>query len=404
MKINRKYAAVFACLVCIFLTANVILFHYESEQYRKSTNAAIGSLIAEIQDKYPDVSETDIIQILNGETKQQELTSKYGIDLANDSILLQNRSITDKYYIYSSLLILIFAGAGVVIFHRYQKYENNKINDIIHCLEEINQKNYELVMDSNDESDLAILKNELYKTTIMLKEESENAKRDKSSIKTSMEDISHQLKTPLTSINIMLDNLMDDPDMDQTTRNEFITDIKRETMNINFLVQSLLKLSRFDVNSVEFNNQDNSLKEVVVKAVQNNASLSDLRNVNVAVDVPAEIHLTCDFNWQVEAVSNIVKDSVEHSPDGSIVHIKGRQTKLYTEVQIQDSGSGMDEEDKKHIFERFYKGKNASKEGIGIGLSLAKTIIQNNNGTVTVESAEGKGTTFTIRYMNSLVN
>ena len=259
-------------------------------------------------------------------------------------------------------------------------------------------------MDSNDESDLAILKNELYKTTIMLKEESENAKRDKSSIKTSMEDISHQLKTPLTSINIMLDNLMDDPDMDQTTRNEFIADIKRETMNINFLVQSLLKLSRFDVNSVEFNNQDNSLMDVVEKAVQNNASLSDLRNVNVAVDVPADIHLICDLNWQVEAVSNIVKDSVEHSPSGNTVHIKGRQTKLYTEVQIQDSGSGMDEEDKKHIFERFYKGKNASKEGIGIGLSLAKTIIQNNNGTIAVESAEGKGTTFIIRYMNSLAN
>lgn len=404
MKINRKYAAVFACLVCIFLTANVILFHYESEQYRKSTNAAVGSLIAEIQDKYPDVSETDIIQILNGETKQQELTSKYGIDLANDSILLQDRSITDKYYIYSSLLILIFAGAGVVIFHQYQKYENNKINNIIHCLEEINQKNYELVMDSNDESDLAILQNELYKTTIMLKEESENAKKDKSSIKTSMEDISHQLKTPLTSISIMLDNLMDDPDMDQSTRNEFIADIKRETMNINFLVQSLLKLSRFDINSVEFNNQLNSLKDIAAKAVQNNASLSDLRNVNVTVDVPDQIYLNCDLNWQVEAVSNIVKDSVEHSPDGSAVRIEGKQTKFYTEVQIQDSGSGMDEEDKKHIFERFYKGKNASKEGIGIGLSLAKTIIQNNNGTVSVESAEGKGTTFTIRYMNSLVN
>jgi len=404
MKINRKYAAVFAGLVCIFLTANIILFHYESEQYRKSTNAALGSLIAEIQDKYPDVSETDIIQILNGETKQQELTSKYGIDLANDSILLQNRSITDKYYIYSSLLILIFAGAGVVIFRRYQKYENNKINDIIHCLEEINQKNYELVMDSNDESDLAILKNELYKTTIMLKEESENAKKDKSSIKTSMEDISHQLKTPLTSISIMLDNLMDDPDMDQTTRNEFIADIKRETMNINFLVQSLLKLSRFDINSVEFNNQLNSLKDIAEKAVQNNASLSDLRNVNVTVDVSDQIYLNCDLNWQVEAVSNIVKDSVEHSPDGSTVRIKGRQTKLYTEVQIQDSGSGMDEEDKKHIFERFYKGKNASKDGVGIGLSLAKTIIKNNNGTVTVESEEGTGTTFTIRYMNLLEN
>lgn len=402
MKINKKYIAAFACLIGIFLAANIVLFHYESEQYRKSTNAAVGSLIAEIQDKYPDVSETDIIQILNGDAKQQDLTTKYGIDLANDSILLKNSTITSQYYIYSSILILLFAGAGAAIFCLYQKYENNKINDIIHLLEEINQKNYELVMDSNDESDLAILKNELYKTTIMLKEESENAKKDKSSIKTSMEDISHQLKTPLTSISIMLDNLMDDPDMDQATRNEFIADIKRETMNINFLVQSLLKLSRFDVNSVEFNNQMNSLKDIVVKAIQNNASLSDLRNVSVAVEVPDEIHFNCDYNWQVEAVSNIVKDSVEHSPSGSAVHIHGRQTKLYTEVQIQDSGNGMDEEDQKHIFERFYKGKNASKDGIGIGLSLAKTIIENNKGTVTVESSEDKGTTFTIRYMNSI--
>jgi signal transduction histidine kinase len=391
-------------MVSVFLAANIILFHYESEQYRKSTNDAIGSLIAEIQEKYTDVSETDIIQILNGDAKKQELTQKYGIDLTNDSILLKNSTITNQYYIYSSILILIFAGAVIVIFYCYHKHENNKINDIIQCLEKINQKNYELVMDSNDESDLAVLKNELYKTTIMLKEESENAKKDKSSIKTSMEDISHQLKTPLTSISIMLDNLMDDPDMDQATRNEFISDIKRETLNINFLVQSLLKLSRFDVNSVEFNNQEYSLKEMVRKAIQNNASLCDLRNVSVATDVQEEIHLNCDFNWQVEALSNILKDSIEHSPADSTVSIQARQTKLYTEVQIKDTGIGMDEEDKKHVFERFYKGKNASKDGVGIGLSLAKTIIENNNGTVSVESIEGKGTTFTIRYINTLTH
>jgi signal transduction histidine kinase len=372
----------------------------QRSQSRTNINQAVNSLIAEVKEKYPDVSDDEIMKIMNGSSNASEdFVKKYGIEITQESILMKNDEASDQYYLYSTMLIIGSGLLAAAVLFLYQRHENQKINDIIKSLEEINQKNYSLEMDSNDESDLSILKNELYKTTITLKEESENAKNDKSSIKTSMEDISHQLKTPLTSINIMLDNLMDDPDMDQETRNEFIADIKKETMNINFLVQSLLKLSRFDVNSVVYSNQDNSLQEIIAKAVQNSASLSDLMNITVTVNVPAEIHLFCDFNWQVEALTNIIKNSIEHSYEGNAVVISGSQTKLYTEIRIQDTGSGIEPEDLKHIFDRFYRGRNASKESIGIGLSLAKTIIEKNNGRISVETEPGRGTAFIIRYV-----
>ena len=138
------------------------------------------------------------------------------------------------------------------IFVKYNIKNDNEIDKIIKCIEDINHKNYELKLDDISEDKLSILKQEIYKTTIMLKENAENSIKDKLDLKNSLQDISHQLKTPLTSINIMLDNIIDDPDMDISVRQNFIRNIKREITNISFLVQSILKLSKFESNTISF--------------------------------------------------------------------------------------------------------------------------------------------------------
>ena len=283
------------------------------------------------------------------------------------------------------------------MFIKYEKKKSKNIQDIINCIEKINHKNYELDIDEMSEDELSILKNEIYKTTIMLKESAENSLKDKLELKDSLSDISHQLKTPLTSILIILDNLLDNPDMDESLREDFIRDIKREIININFLVQSLLKLSKLDTNTVSFIEKEVNVSNIVKESIKNVLLLSELKNIEIKLNIKEDSIIKCDEKWQIEAISNIIKNCVEHSYDNNKVIVSIMNNKVYTEIKIQDFGEGIDKKDINHIFDRFYKGKNSSHDSIGIGLALSKSIIEKSNGNIFVESSE-KGTIFTIKY------
>lgn len=231
----------------------------------------------------------------------------------------------------------------------------------------------------------------------MLRESAENSKQDKISLKKSLTDISHQLKTPLTSIMILLDNIIENGEMDSKTKEEFAKDTKREVININFLVQALLKLSKLDVNSVTFLNEEIYLKDIVSNSIKNVATLCDLKNINIKV-TNNTAKAFCDLKWQTEAITNILKNCIEHSENSSVIEILCEENEVYSKIEIKDFGKGIDKEDLKHIFERFYKGKNASADSIGIGLALSKSIVQKNNGSINATSELGKGTKFVIKY------
>ena len=269
---------------------------------------------------------------------------------------------------------------------------------IIKCIENINRKNYELDLDELSEDKLSILKQEIYKTTVMLKENADNSLKDKINLKNSLQDISHQLKTPLTSINIMLDNIIDNPEMDIEIRQDFVKQIKREINNITFLVQSILKLSKFEANTITFNREEVSVKKIINETVKNVSNLSDLKNVIIEINDKCKNKLKCDYKWQVEALTNILKNAIEYSYEGNKVIVDCEDNNIYTQIKIKDFGKGMDDEDTLNIFKRFYKGKEANKDSVGIGLSLSKTIIEHDKGVVIVESMKNQGTTFIIKY------
>ena len=355
-------------------------------------------IIGTIKEKYPDISDTEIIKIINNEeTTATDIFKQYGIELDKDSLILENNKDFTRFLILDGIAFIGIIFGLIGLFLIYDRKKDKELAQITKYIEEINRKNYSLKIDEISEDELSILKNEIYKTTIMLKENADNSLKDKINLKKSLEDISHQLKTPLTSILVILDNLIDDEDMPKEVRQDFIRDIKREVSSINFLVQSILKLSKFDSNTIKFIKENILLKDIVNESVKNVSMLCDLKNVDIEVNGESKAKVNCDFMWEVEAVTNIIKNCVEHSNNESKIIVNYEQNNVYSSITIQDFAGGIDKKDLPHIFERFYKGKNASQDSVGIGLALAKTIIENDNGNINVET-DNIGTKFIIKY------
>ncbi len=395
----KKFLLMSLIPIIVFLIIGNIFFFYQYQSYIQNYNSKIAVIVSLVEEEYPNIDRNELISILNSDDKvSEDIFSRYGIDVQKESIIMENDRLFSRFIIIYNIL---FIGLSLSIILLYLKHENDQdkeIKRIVKCIKEINKKNYAINIEDNTEDELSILKNEIYKTTVMLKEMAESSKDDKLRLKDSLSDISHQLKTPLTSINIMLDNILDNPNMDEDTKEKFIQSIKREVTNISNLATEILKLSKFDANVVRFENKEVLVKDIIKKAISNVEMMAEIKNVEIKVVFHDNVKLVCDLNWQVEAIINILKNCIEHSSENSFINIEVIDNKIYKEIIIKDSGEGIDKKDLLHIFERFYKGKNSSKDSVGIGLALAKKIIEMNNGSISVNSVKGKGTIFTIRY------
>ena len=395
----KKFLLISIIPIIVFLIIGNIFFFYQYHSYTQNYNNKIATLVNLLDKEYPDIDRNELISILNSDDKvSEDIFSRYGIDIQNESIIIENDRLFSGFIIVYNILFVGLALSLILLYLKHEKVQNKEIKKIVKCIEEINKKNYSINIDENSEDELSILKNELYKITIMLKEDAENSKKDKLKLKDSLSDISHQLKTPLTSINIMLDNILDNPDMDSNTKEKFIQNIKREITNISSLVGEILKLSKFDASVIKFEEQQVFIDDIVKSAISNVEMMAELKNINIEVNNQDNIKLVCDAKWQIEAITNILKNCIEHSKDDSTITIDIDSNKIYKQITIKDNGEGIDEKDLPHIFERFYKGKNSSKDSVGIGLALAKTIIEKDNGSIKVDSKKGKQTTFVIKY------
>ena len=385
----KKYLCLSFLVLFLFMVVGNFFFFYQYRTYTKNYNYKLGTVISLVKEKYPKVKEEELIAILNSEdTPIEDIFHEYGIDMDKESFILENDQKFNLFCIIYNVLLIAATGSLLFLYLQHEKKQDKEIKKLVACMEEINKKNYAINIEDNTEDELSILKNEIYKTTVMLKEMAESSKDDKLRLKDSLSDISHQLKTPLTSINIMLDNILDNPNMDEDTKEKFIQSIKREVTNISNLATEILKLSKFDANVVRFENKEVLVKDIIKKAISNVEMMAEIKNVEIKVVFHDNVKLVCDLNWQVEAIINILKNCIEHSSENSFINIEVIDNKIYKEIIIKDSGEGIDKKDLLHIFERFYKGKNSSKDSVGIGLALAKKIIEMNNGSISVNSVK----------------
>ena len=401
---NKNIKLIIIPLTILTIITCVVISMQTYSQYKKIsviTNEKISEIIEYIIKENPTIDAKNIIQILNSNEYKdgEEELKKYGINIeeVNSIIAVQKQMKTN--IILNIILIVLFSVLYMAIIFIYLKQRDKKINQITQYINEIKNRKYDLNINENSEDELSNLKNELYKITIMLKEESEISRQDKEKIKMSVEDISHQLKTPLTSIMIMLDNLKDNPNMDEDTKQKFIFEISKQVDWINWLVISILKLSRLEADVVKFSNNKINVKKFIDEIIDNLEIPIEIKNQKIIIEGNKDVSFIGDYKWQQEAITNIIKNAIEHNKENGKITIKYEENVLFTKITIIDEGQGIAKEDLKHIFERFYKAQNSSDNSVGIGLSLAKNIIEKNNGMINCKSEIGNGTEFIVKYM-----
>jgi signal transduction histidine kinase len=277
-----------------------------------------------------------------------------------------------------------------------------EIKKLSHYLRKISSGDYSLDVRDNKEGELSILKSEIYKVTLMLSEQRSSLQQEKLNLSNALSDISHQLKTPLTSM-LMMADLLSNPKLNEEKRKEFNQNILIQLERMQWLVSSLLKLSKMDAGTIHFKEVPVSVPHLIEKALETIHIPMEIKQQRLRVSGDIQASFLGDLNWTAEALINILKNGIEHTPENGEITITFSENALYTEIVVQDNGKGIDKMDLPYIFKRFYKGKNASEESIGIGLALAYSIISSQGGDIEVSSKPGNGTTFRLKFYKHVI-
>lgn len=400
--LQRTIGIVILCILFGLVAWNVSA-GLQRRQMSKIYYERIAGVMTLLAEQYPEVEESEWIRVLNTDGGQEtgegeELLRKYGI-LSGDMPVAEAQSLQIRTQVIGNLIWLL-AGAGILCsILLYQKRRDAKIKELTDYIWQIERGIYQIPFEENEEEELSSLKNELYKITVMLREAAERSGKQKRALADSVSDISHQLKTPLTSCLVLLDNMAESEHMSEETRARFITEITGQLTNVSWLIQVLLKLSRLDAGVVELKEEEIRLEELLKQAVERIQLLAEWKQITLRMQGDLQAKLSGDSYWLCEALVNLIKNAIEHSPEQEEILLCVEENQVYIGLSIQDHGCGITPEDQKHIFERFYRSATAKEDSVGIGLALAKEIIQRENGTITVESELGEGTTFRIKFL-----
>ena len=377
-------------IASVFLVSNFI-----AKDFQKQNEEINANLVGYIVENY-DLNENEIIAILEQQNNDYEeigfeIFDKYGIETWNITSNLQNKMIM----VYS-IVILLFTLVVFLLTYIYLVKLDSSISNISKYINRLLNKDYSLDIIDNNEGSLSALKNDIYKITVILKEQNEELKEDKMHLANNLADISHQLKTPLTSMLIMSD-LLENENLSKEDQKKFLNVIRSQLKRIEWLVSSLLKMAKLDAKTVEFKKEKIYADDLILKAVE---------PVNILMKEKEQRFVLCgdnptlniDINWTSEALLNIIKNCSEHTPNQGEIKAEIFDSVMYTEIVISDNGVGISNKDLPFIFERFYRASKSNTDSVGIGLAMSYSIITSQNATIHVKSKVGVGTAFSIRF------
>ncbi|EZH65677.1 histidine kinase [Bacillaceae bacterium JMAK1] len=303
---------------------------------------------------------------------------------------------------FSLFIVIALAVVMIVSFIAFTKKRYRHIEQLSTYLKEINAGSYSLDVRDNEEGELSILKNDIYKVTSRLAEYNVDLEEDRKKLTEAISDISHQLKTPITSMTVMAD-LLQGSELTTERRVAFTKTIQHQLERMDWLVTSLLKLSKIDAGTIEFKREKVPVESIITDALNPLLIPIEVKGITLDIEGLEDGVLSADYNWTKEAVINILKNAVEHTGNGGIVSIQYNENAIYQEIRIRDSGEGISAKDLPYIFKRFYKGLNAGENSVGIGLAMAQNIVTKQHGDIEVTSQEGIGTTFSIKFYKRVV-
>ena len=381
-----KKLLLYITVVSIVFLFILLIFIYKLDKYYKNEVINVYAKVSNgVIKVYPEL-EDEIIDSLMSDNNDKTILEKYGIN--NKINILDTKKIYIEIIIIYLLVIIVIS--TIYIIHNI--YVFKKIKGLSIYTTKILNDDYSMDIRSYDEGDISNLKNDLYKMTIKLKETRDIELKEKKYLETTLEDISHQLRTPLTSMNVGLEVLSGN--VDAITKKEFIQMEKKNLDRIEWLVTSLLKMSRLDSGTVLLVDKKEDLSKIIDNALEPIKIPIELKGISLINEVDKNLKIKVDENWVREAFINVLKNAYEHT--NSLIKIVSSDNPIYTEVKIIDDGAGISNTDLPHIFERFYKG-STNKESIGIGLNMAKKIIEKENGNISVQTSNN-GTTFIIKF------
>lgn len=388
----------------IIIIIGLFLSFYSFNLYKKNLIRNNSILVGNILKNHPELEEEVINElILNSDTYDYgtEILNKYGLDdpkyldyLKVNNELKQNIIFTNVLFI---IILFILISITYLIFIKNQY---RKINKIDKYMNKILNNDYSLDIRDYVEGDISTLKNDIYKMTIKLKEQTELSIKDKKYLEETLADISHQIKTPLTSMYVIND-ILSNNDLDKKSQIEFLNKNRNQLERIEWLVTTLLKISRLDSGMVTLKRDNINIEDLINKTIEPIKIMAEIKNISIKTDIETS-NFYLDFNWTLEALTNILKNACEHTNNNGSIKIEVNENPLYLNIKIIDNGVGISESDKKHIFDRFYKGKT-NKDSIGIGLNMAKKIINLQNGEIECISKINEGTTFDIKFYKKVI-
>ncbi|MCY6355954.1 sensor histidine kinase [Clostridium sp. ZS2-4] len=367
-------------------------------QAKKSFYEKTAQLIAAGVNANTDMEQTLVSSLKNkNETeinKGKKILEQYGY-VEHFKNNFNNYQMFSKVLISVLLLIILlfFYFAGSVVVSNIIK--RKRICDLAEYLYDINQGIYRMATEKK-EDEFSILEDELYKTVMMLRESREKEREEKEKLCNNLADISHQLKTPLTSMSLMIELLEDSSIEGEEAL--YIKSISGQINRLNYLVSSLLTLSKIDADALTLEYKPINLYELICAAVEPLHLMIEKKKQQLFIKDHSDVFFYGDFHWTNEAILNIVKNCSEHVPNEGQISIDCKQNPICTQITIEDNGEGFDKKDIPHLFTRFYKGSNSSKDSVGIGLAVANSIIKKQNGEIIAVNKETGGAKFIIKF------
>lgn len=399
---NKKKITVWMFIGFLCITIFCIIFggyiflHTEKFFYEKTAQLIAVSVKVEPNIEQALVSslkENNILEINKG----KEILERYGYG-GGFSDTSYNRNSFDKMLFGILLLImLLFFCFGVLLVGLNSK-NRKRINELSEYLYDINEGNYR-IKPQKKEDEFSILEDELYKTVVMLRENREKERKEKETLTNNLADISHQMKTPLTAMSLMIELLEDSfIDGDEAL---YIERISAQIHRLNHLVSALLVLSKLDAGTLILESKPINVFDLICAAVEPLILMIEKKGQQLSIKNNSDIVFRGDFHWSYEAILNIAKNCSEHTPHGGEISIEYEQNPICTQIIIEDNGEGFHKKDIPHLFTRFYKGENSAKDSVGIGLALAQSIVKKQNGEIRAENKKTGGARFTIKFYSN---